>query len=205
MPGADAFLGKITPGDARAGRSPALGAVVHGQPRTLHVPRAGGASLRPDQHAGAVRRRDRRPGDGLRALLRPQPAHLHPPAGRAPVRAGRRRVGAGEQRDRARDRQRDGPGDDLPARRDDGDRRHGGDRLRDRAAGPGLRDDGPRRRPVSRPGPAARGRRGGRWASTAARAAGLERLRRDRRAPHARDRPARSTPGRWPTCGRPAT
>ena len=51
MPGADAFLGKITPAMLARGRPPAMGADVHGQPGTLHVPRAGGAPLRPDQHA----------------------------------------------------------------------------------------------------------------------------------------------------------
>ena len=93
--GADAFLGKITPRVARPGRPAALGAGVHGQPRALPLPRAGRAPVRPDQHARAVRRRDRRPGDGLHPLLRPQPAHLHPPAARPTVRAGRRRGGAG--------------------------------------------------------------------------------------------------------------
>ena len=39
--------------DARGRRSPALGADLHGQPGTLHVPRAGGASLRHDQHRAA--------------------------------------------------------------------------------------------------------------------------------------------------------
>ena len=143
-------------------RPVALGAGVHGEPGALHVPGAGAAPLRTHEHAGAVRGRDRRPGDGVCDLFRPEPAHLHAAADRSPVRAPRRRGAAGEQRGGARDRERAGPGHDLPAEGHDGHRRHGGDRGRDRPAGPGVRDDGPGRRPVPGPGPGARGRRPGR-------------------------------------------
>ena len=109
MPGADGFLGKITPAMLEKADQLEVGPDVHGEPRTLHVPRLDRSPLRHDQHARAVRRRDRRPGDGLRALLRQEPAHVRPPPGRAPLRAARRRVGPGEQRLGAGDGQRDGP------------------------------------------------------------------------------------------------
>ena len=109
MPGADGFLGKITPAMLeRADRSRWV------QTFTASLEHYMFPACRPplhhDQHAGALRRRDRRPGDGLRPLLRPEPAHVRPPPGRAPLRAGRRRVGPGEQRLGAGDGQRDGPG-----------------------------------------------------------------------------------------------
>ena len=97
-----------TPSSARsrrallaAARPAALGAVAHGQPGALPLPRAGRPPVRADQHARAVLRRDRRPGDGLRPLLRPQPARLHPQAAAQRMGAGRRRGGAGRLRRRA--------------------------------------------------------------------------------------------------------
>ncbi len=47
---------------------------------------------------GLFRRRDRRPGDGLRPLFRPEPAHVYPAAGRAPLRAGGRASQRGSAR-----------------------------------------------------------------------------------------------------------
>src|SRR5262249_54709646 len=68
-------------GAAFGGHAAALGADADGEPGALHVRRAGRAPVRADQHARAVLGRDRRPGDGLRDLLRPPPAPLRPPAG----------------------------------------------------------------------------------------------------------------------------
>ena len=81
MPDADAFFGKITPPAAGGRDTLALGAGANGKPRALPVSRAGGTSVRADQHARAVLRRDRRSGDGLCPLLRPQLAPIRLAAG----------------------------------------------------------------------------------------------------------------------------
>ena len=166
MPGADAFLGKITPAMlARADRLawvqsftaslehymfPAL--VDH--PCVLTNVRGLFGDVIADQVMGYVLCFAR----NLHTYIRQQVEHRYEPAGGESARV--------EHDDRARDGQRDGSGDDLPSPRHDGDRRHGRDRLRDRAASPGVWDDGARRRPLSRSSPAARGRGGRSRAST---------------------------------------
>ena len=120
-------------------------------------------------------------------------------AGRAAVRADRRGGGTGELRGGAGDGQRDGPGDDLPARAHSRGRRLRGASAR-RSRG-GRRPSGwPIRGVDRRPGRTGRLRRGSRrsGAGTAGGPAGLERLR--RRSPR-RTRPRRpdcSTPRRSP-------
>ena len=140
-----------------------------------------------DQRARPLRRRDRRPGDGVCPLLRPQPASIHPPAGGAPLRAGRRRVGAGEQLRPAREWSTR-----WTARRSIcptprwGSSAWGGSAARLRVE-PGLSGC---RSGASTGSPSAsrsRGRRVGHGHRPARRAAGLERLRGDRRAPDSRD------------------
>ena len=84
----------------------------------------------------------------LHTYIRQQVEHRYEPAGGEAARVSlAERPGHG---------QRDGPRDDLPARRDDGDRRPRRDRRRDRPPGPGLRHDRPRRRPLPRPLPSRR-------------------------------------------------
>ena len=67
----------------RSGRRPSasLGPGADRQPRTLPLPRTDRPSVRADQHARPVLRRDRRSGVRLRSLFRPQPPPLRPPAG----------------------------------------------------------------------------------------------------------------------------
>ena len=174
-------------GDARGRRSPAVGADVHGQPGTLHVPRAGGAPLRPDQHARPLRRRDRRPGDGVRALLRPQPAHVHPPAASS---TGTSRPAASRRGSATRP----GPGRSTPwtGRRSTCPTRRWGSSAWGRSAArsrggrwpSGCRSAASTGSPTGSRLPRASRRSGHR---RAARPARLERLRRDRRTPDARD------------------
>ncbi len=79
-PGADAARARSMPATARG---PPTGSDGCRPSRpasniTEGSPRAGGTRLRPDQRAGTLRRRDRRPGDGLCARASPvQPAHTH--------------------------------------------------------------------------------------------------------------------------------
>ena len=101
---------------AGRGAAAALGAGADGQPRTLPLSRAGRPSVRADQHARPVLRRDRRSGDGLHHLLRPQSAPLHPPAGARPLGADRRRDGARRLRHGAGRRQRHRPRSSAPGR-----------------------------------------------------------------------------------------
>ena len=129
MPGTDAFIGKITPAMlARADRLawvqsftaslehymfPAL--VEH--PCVLTNVRGLFGDVIADQVMGYVLCFAR----NLHTYIRQQVEHRYEPQGR--------RVGTGQRDDRARHGQRDGSGDDLPSRRLDGDRRHGGNRL----------------------------------------------------------------------------
>ena len=146
-----------------------------------------GPPVRADQHARAVLRRDRRPGDGLRHLLRPQPARLRPQraAGEwAPVGGEAARV---ELRVAGR----------APSTRSTAPRHLadatlgvvglGRDRPRGRPAGRRVRDARRRRRSAA-DGPAAGGRGALAGRTSCRELLARERLRRDRRPAHARRR-----------------
>ena len=129
MPGADAFMGKITPAMlARADRLawvqsftaslehymfPEL--VEH--PCVLTNVRGLFGDVIADQVMGYVLCFAR----NLHTYIRQQVEHRYEPKGGESARV--------SVDDRARHGQRDGPGDDLPSPRLDGDRRHGGNRL----------------------------------------------------------------------------
>ena len=204
MPGADAFLGKITPAMlARADRLrwvqtftaslehymfPEL--VAH--PCVLTNMRGLFGDVIADQVMGYVLCFAR----NLHTYIRQQVEHRYEPVGGESARVS---IAV-----RAGDGQRDGPRDDLPARRDDGDRRPRRDRLRDRAAALafGMTVRGVDRFPDRVQPP--EGVEVGRGHRRPGRTARLERLRRDRRARTRPRRPASSTPRCWPTCSRPS-
>ena len=98
MPGADAFIGKITP--AMLARADRLAWVQSFTASLEHYmfPELVAHPCVLTNVRGPFRRRDCRSGDGLCTLFRPQSAHVCPPADRAPVRAQGRRVGTGRAR-----------------------------------------------------------------------------------------------------------
>ena len=205
MPGADAFLGKITPEAlARADRLrwvqaftaslehyifPAL--VAH--PCTLTNMRGLFGDVIADQVMGYILCFAR----NLHTYIRRQVEHRYEPVGGESARVSfATGPGVINAMDRATIYLPDG---------DAGDRRPRRHRLRDRAAGPGLRHDRPRRRPPPR------AQRQSPRASTRSRES-TSSMRcwppatSSSSPPHRRPRrPACSTPRRSRTCGRPAT
>ena len=134
MPGAEAVLGKITPAmlaaadrlrwvqTFTASLEHYMFPELEAHPCVLTNVRGLFGDVIADQVMGYVLCFAR----NLHTYIRQQVEHRYEPAGGESARV--------SNADRPGDRQRHGSRDDLPARSDDGDRRHGGDRPRDRAA-----------------------------------------------------------------------